>query len=98
GVVQINDAMEQLNQLTQNNASSSEELSATAEEMSAQAEELQRVMAFFKLDAGAGDRSAKFAPSDRGSVASTARPAHRGTKGFATVTERVIDESEFERF
>jgi methyl-accepting chemotaxis protein len=42
--------MSQLNQTTQQNASSSEELSATAEEMSAQAEQLQQLMGFFKLD------------------------------------------------
>jgi len=49
GVGQINGAMEQLNQITQQNASSSEELAATAEEMSAQAEQLQQSVAFFRL-------------------------------------------------
>ncbi|MBY0579129.1 MAG: MCP four helix bundle domain-containing protein [Burkholderiales bacterium] len=48
GVSQINTAMNQLNQITQQNASSSEELAATAEEMSGQAEQLQQLMAFFK--------------------------------------------------
>jgi hypothetical protein len=42
-------AMSQLNQITQQNASASEELAATAEEMSGQAEQLQQTMAFFKL-------------------------------------------------
>ena len=50
GVVQINTAMNQMNQITQQNASSSEELAATAEEMAGQAEQLQQVMAFFRLD------------------------------------------------
>jgi methyl-accepting chemotaxis protein len=49
GVVQINTAMNQMNQITQQNASASEELAATAEEMSGQAEQLQQVMAFFKV-------------------------------------------------
>ncbi len=49
GVVQINTAMNQMNQITQQNASSSEELAATAEEMSSQAQQLQQVMAFFKV-------------------------------------------------
>ena len=39
--------MGQLSQITQQNASASEELAATAEEMSSQAEQLQRLMSFF---------------------------------------------------
>ena len=53
GVSQVNTAMGQLNQITQQNASSSEELAATAEEMSSQATQLQNLMAFFKVDGGA---------------------------------------------
>ena len=53
GAEQINTAMGQLNQATQQNASSSEELAATAEEMSGQAEQLQTTMSFFKLAAAA---------------------------------------------
>ncbi|MFZ2405167.1 MAG: methyl-accepting chemotaxis protein, partial [Methylobacter sp.] len=45
GVGQINTAMDQLNQITQQNASSSEELAATSEEMSGQAAQLQELMA-----------------------------------------------------
>jgi methyl-accepting chemotaxis protein len=52
GAGQINTAMTQLNQITQQNASSSEELAATAEEMSSQAAQLQEVMGFFKVNAG----------------------------------------------
>ena len=47
GVNQINTAMDQLNQITQQNASSSEELAATSEEMSGQAAQLQELMGFF---------------------------------------------------
>jgi methyl-accepting chemotaxis protein len=47
-VGQVNTAMVQLNQLTQQNASSSEQLAATAEEMSGQAAALQELMEFFK--------------------------------------------------
>lgn len=49
GVSQINIAMTQLNQVTQQNASASEELAATAEEMSGQADILQRAISFFRL-------------------------------------------------
>ncbi len=48
GVGQINSAMNLLNQTTQQNASSSEELAATAEEMSGHAAQLQGLMSFFK--------------------------------------------------
>ena len=49
GAAQINTAMNQLNSITQRNASSTEELAATAEEMSGQAEHLQQLMGFFKV-------------------------------------------------
>ena len=58
GVGQINTAMNQLNQITQQNASSSEELAATSEEMSGQAMQLQELMAFFTVNDGAGKTSA----------------------------------------
>jgi aerotaxis receptor len=53
GVGQLNTAMVQLNQITQQNASASEELATTAEEMSGQAMQLQELMAFFNVDASA---------------------------------------------
>ncbi len=58
GVKQINTAMAQLDQVTQTNASSSEELAATAEEMSGQAAQLQQIMAFFKIDGGHREKHA----------------------------------------
>ncbi len=57
GVEQVNQAMGQLNQITQQNASASEELAATAEEMTGQANGLQELMSFFKV-AGQESRSA----------------------------------------
>lgn len=51
GVNQINKAMSQVDQVTQTNASSAEELSSTAEEMASQAESLQQLMSFFQLGA-----------------------------------------------
>ncbi len=50
GVAQINTAMNQLNQITQQNASASEELAATSEEMSSQAMQLQEMMEFFTIN------------------------------------------------
>jgi len=49
GVAQINKAMGQVDELTQRNASASEELSSTAEELSAQSAALQELIAFFRL-------------------------------------------------
>ncbi|HEX5394435.1 MAG TPA: methyl-accepting chemotaxis protein, partial [Rhodocyclaceae bacterium] len=75
GVEQINMAMSQLSQITQQNASGSEELATTAAEMSSQANGLQRLVGFFKV-AGApqGDQ---FAPTKRQVAAAAARPASR---------------------
>jgi methyl-accepting chemotaxis protein len=50
GISEINGAMEQLDTVTQNNASLAEELSATAEEMTAQVQSLADMMAFFTVD------------------------------------------------
>jgi methyl-accepting chemotaxis protein len=49
GVVQMNRAMVQVDQVTQRNASAAEELSSTAEELAAQAESLQQMMTFFRI-------------------------------------------------
>ena len=49
GVMQINKAMGQMDQVTQRNASAAEELASTAEELSSQAESLQQLVAIFKV-------------------------------------------------
>jgi methyl-accepting chemotaxis protein len=63
GVAQVNAAMGQLDQATQQNASASEELAATAEELSGQAEELQQAVGFFRL--AAGDMAPSRTPAPR---------------------------------
>lgn len=55
GVNQINRAMTLVDQVTQKNASASEELASTAEEMSSQAEALQQTISFFKSARGANN-------------------------------------------
>ncbi|XQA68159.1 methyl-accepting chemotaxis protein [Xanthomonas sacchari] len=67
GVTQINAAVVQLSQITQQNATASEELAATAESMSTQAVQLQDSMAFFQLSAGT--RRARHALDDGEPVA-----------------------------
>jgi methyl-accepting chemotaxis protein len=87
-VSQINTAMGQLDQATQQNASASEELAATAEEMSGQAEQLQQLMAFFKVEQAAATARARTpaAPSQRRSGGDgPSRPAaspHKGAEDF----------------
>jgi methyl-accepting chemotaxis protein len=46
---QINQAIQQLDKVTQRNAAASEQMSATAEELAAQSEQLQANIAFFRL-------------------------------------------------
>jgi len=53
GVTQISRAMALVDEVTQRNASASEELASTAEEMASQAEALQQTIGFFRLT---GDR------------------------------------------
>ncbi|EGW22882.1 HAMP domain-containing methyl-accepting chemotaxis protein [Methylobacter tundripaludum] len=86
GVGQINTAMDQLNQITQQNASSSEELAATSEEMSGQAAQLQELIAFFTVSGG-GATSASF--TDKSS-----KPAVKKT----AAAKRATNEVEFVRF
>ena len=82
--------MNQLSQITQQNASASEQLAATAEEMSAQALNLQDLMAFFDLGKQANDkRQRKASPSGDFSTRRPLREKGDGDK---------LDESNFSRF
>ena len=89
GVAQINGAMGQLNETTQQNASASEELAATAEELGAQANELQQTMTFFKLD----DDS-----RNSGQIAHFSAPPARSRKAGARVAPEPLSDGDFERF
>ena len=82
GVSQVNTAMGQLNQITQQNASASEELAATAEEMSGQAMQLQELMAFFKVDASA--TPAARAPTAARAASKKATPQHKALTNEAS--------------
>ena len=86
GVGQINTAMDQLNKITQQNASSSEELAATSEEMSGQAAQLQDLMSFFTLDDHAGGASVAKSKSSK--------PALKKT----VAAKRAPNEAEFVKF
>ena len=49
GVEQINNALSQMDQVTQRNASAAEEMASTSEELAAQAQSLEDLMGFFKV-------------------------------------------------
>ena len=101
GVAQINTAMTQLNQVTQQNASSGEELAATAEEMSSQAEQLQQAMSFFTLGTS-GSAPTRVSRTDNTSGPSSRKPVRTAApalpKSFAYTMASGPDESEFTRF
>ncbi len=72
GASQINDAIQQLDKVTETNSSASEQMAATSEELAAQAEEMQASMAFFRVEA-----------ADLAPAAAPAAPARKPAPGRA---------------
>ncbi|MDP6701250.1 MAG: methyl-accepting chemotaxis protein, partial [Candidatus Latescibacteria bacterium] len=66
GVVQINEAVGQLNQLTQQNAANAEESASASEQLSAQAAEVQGLVGEFKLGGNAQADTKPSAPHANG--------------------------------
>ena len=64
GVAQMNRSMLQVDQITQRNATASEELAAAAEEMSAQAEALRQLSDFFAIDDSATPKAPTRGPRE----------------------------------
>lgn len=93
GVGQINTAMNQMNQITQTNASSSEELAATAEEMTSQAEQLLELVGFFQLE-----QNSRSKPRQPAFEAKTEKRSAGTSKKSKNVTASAVDNSKFERF
>ena len=97
GVAQINTAMTQLNQVTQQNASASEELAATAEEMNGQSQQLIELMKFFKISQAAGTQERANVvqlPDRESSSPGKGRGAPVAADGNTAIE---IDETEFVR-
>jgi methyl-accepting chemotaxis protein len=98
GLGQINGAVSQMNQTTQENAASSEELASTAEEMSTHAAQLQELMSFFRLQSAPVERAA---PRSRTQL-TTRKPALKVAQprvaGNLALASTEPDESQFERF
>ncbi|WP_307729088.1 methyl-accepting chemotaxis protein [Massilia sp. IC2-476] len=101
GIEQINMAISQMDQVTQQNASLVEEAAAAAESLQDQAGKLSQLVSVFKLDAQAQARNVT-APAPRASVATrlaapAVRPAARPAARKAAPTAEVRDE-EWETF
>jgi methyl-accepting chemotaxis protein len=94
GVRQVNTAMSQMNQITQQNASASEELAATAEEMTGQVEQLQNLMAFFKINNEVVMRVSSQKPEQY----NQAKPKIDLTKPHFNTHSAGLDLSHFDRF
>ena len=96
GVAQMSKAMVQVDQVTQRNASASEELSSTAEEMATQAETLQQLLSFFRIAADPDQvRRAPRAPAHRPAL----HPLHHaGGRASPRGDPAPSDEHEFTRF
>jgi methyl-accepting chemotaxis protein len=85
GASQINEAIQQLDKVTQQNAGSSEEMSSTSEELAAQAEELQASISFFKVDQASSRNHA--APTAR---APAYKPAQQAPRASAPASANTI--------
>jgi methyl-accepting chemotaxis protein len=100
GASQINQAIQQLDQVTQQNASASEQISSTSGALAEQAEELQHSIAFFRLAEAPAMATRPAArrpgPAPAPSSAPAKRPAIKGTKTARLLTPRagtVLDQS-----
>jgi len=99
GIRQINDAMGQLDQGTQQNAASSEELAATAEELSGQAEQLQQAVAYFQLDDSNHSIARQVTPARAGNVQTNKAPvAATSHSANSDKSSSDFSERDFERF
>ena len=104
GVAHIGKAMTQINQVTQQNASASEELAATAEEMNGQAAGLQQMMTLFttprrstRPPAARRPARAEYAPAAAASRSAALPPLPQQSRRSDSNRD-VFDEKHFERF
>ncbi len=95
GVEQISIAMNQLDQVTQDNASSSQSLATIAEELNGQASSLTDMMKFFQLNIEGVNPSIK---TNVQTPSTQARISKDYTLGDASDDEGTFDLSNFERF
>ena len=101
GAVQINKAIQQLDQVIQQNAAASEELSSTAGSLTSQAEQLQNIMRFFKI----GDSGVQFSMKKKnilkpGKATPRIEAKKDSNDGFKLDLDSSVEsvDTEFERF
>lgn len=86
GISQISTAMTQLDQVTQTNAASSQEMAAASEELSAQANNLTQMMKFFKISdmrsGGFGGSQNTLAPRRGSQSPASGKEGHSGNNGL----------------
>jgi len=75
GAAQINEAIQQLDKVTQMNSAASEQMSSTSEELAAQAEELQTSIAYFRISGGSARSRPAATPARRPAASAPVRPA-----------------------
>jgi methyl-accepting chemotaxis protein len=103
GVNQITTSMTQMSQITQQNASSSEELAATAEQMMSQTSHLQQLMHFFTIEGArrlAGAQTAQRPVLVSKATGKAPRKGGRRVPGQGSRAELPagLDDASFDRF
>jgi methyl-accepting chemotaxis protein len=98
GVGQITSAMQQLDQVTQQNAAGSEELAATAEEMRGQSQSLIEMISFFKLQSNVSNVASKAASGAASSSVSVSKKHHSADNLQTVDKAAAIDVKQFKRF
>jgi methyl-accepting chemotaxis protein len=103
GVTQMNRAMGQIDQLTQRNASASEELSSTAEELASQAESFQQLIGFFRTSGNGGSTSFRTAapgaaPRRSGPAAFPLHPSPARVETGHAAARTAESPADFQRF
>ena len=88
GAGQITKAIQQLDQVIQQNASGAEECSATAEELTGQASGLQKAIAFFKVDSTESSQAGRRGSEASRSPVAKQHPARKAAKAKLTPPTR----------
>ena len=99
GAQQINNAIMQLSQVTQQNAAASEEMATSADELTKSAGYLLKKVSFFKVSQNNGNKVAKSKQRSVNTDASQiAEPTHTINKGKTLILSDKNDEAGFEAF
>jgi methyl-accepting chemotaxis protein len=85
GANQVNNAIVQLNTVTQKNAAAAEEMSSSAEELASQAEQLSELISFYKTGT---EKKIKVQANDRGM---SAKPMHKPAEPKKKETAEKVD-------